>query len=228
MKTSVVKEVTINGKIHNDKRNVINLYRKRAKRYDFTANLYYLVGFRLQTYRKKAVQALNLQRGDTVVEIGCGTGLNFPLLRQAVGPEGKIIGTDVTDAMLAQAQKRVAENGWSNVELLQGDAATFQFPAGVGGIISTFAITFVPEFDQVIQNGSEALATGGRWVILDIKLPSSWLAQLAPWLVFLTKPFGVSMELAERHPWESINRHLKNTSLTEIYGGFIYIATGER
>ena len=213
---------------HLGKREVINLYRKRAKRYDFTANLYYLIGFRLQAYRKKAVQALNLQRGDTVVEIGCGTGLNFPLLRKVVGPEGKIIGTDVTDAMLAQAQGRVEENGWVNVELVQADAASFDFPAGVNGIISTFALTLVPEFDRVIQNGSEALAAGGRWVILDLKLPSSWLARLAPWLVFLTKPYGVSLELAKRHPWESINKHLKNTSLTELYGGFVFIATGER
>ncbi len=183
-----------------DKRDVINIYRKRAKRYNFTANLFYLIGFRLQAYRKKAVQALNLQRGDTVVEIGCGTGLNFPLLQQAVGPEGKIIGTDITDAMLAQAQERVEENGWSNVELVQTDAALFDFPTGVDGIISTFALTLVPEFDKVIQNGSEALAAGGRWVILDFKLPSSWLARLAPFLVFLTKPFGVSLELAMRHP----------------------------
>lgn len=218
----------MNSSIRNDKRDVINLYRKRAKRYDFTANLYYLTGFRLQVYRKKAVQALNLQRGDTVVEIGCGTGANFPLLQRAVGPEGKIIGTDITDAMLAQAQKRVEENDWSNVELVQADAASFHFPAGVGGIISTFAITLVPEFDQVIQNGSEALATGGHWVILDLKLPSSWLARLAPRLVFLTKPFGVSLELAKRHPWESIDKYLKNTSLTELYRGFVYIATGER
>ena len=218
----------MNESIRNDKIDMINLYRKRAKRYDFTANLYCLIGFRLQAYRKKAVQALNLQRGDTVVEIGCGTGLNFPLLRQAVGPEGKIIGTDATDAMLTQARKRVEENSWSNVDLLQCDAASFQFPAGVGGIISTYAISLVPEFDQVIQNGCQALSPGKRWVILDFKLPSSWLARLAPWLVFLAKPFGLSMELAARHPWESINKHLKNTSLTEIYGGLVYIATGER
>ncbi len=218
----------MNRSIRHDKRDMINLYRKRAKRYDFTANLYYLIGFRLQAYQKKAVQALNLQRGDTVVEIGCGTGLNFPLLRQTVGPEGKIIGTDITDAMLAQARKRVEENSWSNVELWQSDAASFQFPSGVGGIISTFAITLSPDFDEIIQNGSKALSPGGCWVILDFKLPSSWLSRLAPFLVFLTRPFGVSMELATRHPWESINRHLNNTSLTELYGGFVYIATGER
>jgi demethylmenaquinone methyltransferase/2-methoxy-6-polyprenyl-1,4-benzoquinol methylase len=57
---------------------VKDTYRKRAKNYDFAANLYYLMGFRINAYRKQAVKALQLQQGDTVVEIGCGTGLNFP------------------------------------------------------------------------------------------------------------------------------------------------------
>jgi demethylmenaquinone methyltransferase/2-methoxy-6-polyprenyl-1,4-benzoquinol methylase len=218
----------MNKPIRDDKGEVIDLYQKRAKRYDFTANLYYLFGFRLKAYRKRAVQALNLQCGDTVIEIGCGTGLNFPLLRQAVGPEGRIVGVDVTDAMLVQARKRVEENSWLNVELVQSDAASFQFPHGARGIISTFAITLSPDFDEIIQNGCKVLSPGGRWVILDFKLPSSWLSRLAPFLVFLTRPFGVSMELATRHPWESIDRYLNNTSLTELYGGFVYIATGDR
>ncbi len=107
---------------------VINIYRKRAKRYNITANLYYFIGLREWAYRKKAIDALNLQRGDTVVEIGCGTGLNFSLLQQAIGHDGKIIGVDLTDAMLAQARKRVEKKGWTNVELVLSDAASYKFP----------------------------------------------------------------------------------------------------
>ncbi len=206
----------------------VNLYRNRAKHYDFTANLYYVVGFREWAYRKRAVEALNLKRGDTVVEIGCGTGLNFSLLEQAVGPEGKIIGVDLTDSMLGQARKRVESNGWSNVELVHENAAAFQFPSGVDGIISTFAITLAPEFDRVIQNGCKALKVGKRWAILDFKMPSNWLALLAPLAILVTRPFGVTKELAERHPWESIERYLKNSTLMEFYGGFAYLSTGER
>ena len=113
------------------------LYRRRAGRYNVTANLYYLIGFREWAYRKKAVAALGLDNGDTVVEIGCGTGLNFPLLEQAVGPEGKIIGVDLTDRMLEQAGQRVKRNGWSNVELVHSDAASFNFPREVNGIMPT-------------------------------------------------------------------------------------------
>lgn len=209
------------------KNEVVNIYRKRAKRYDFTANLYYLMGFREWAYRRQAVAALDLRPGDKVVEIGCGTGLNFPLLQEAVGPEGRIIGVDLTDAMLAQARQRVADNGWSNVDLVLSDAAAFQFPAGIDGILSTFALTLAPEYDQVIRRGSQALAPGRRWVILDFKMPANWLANLAPLLAFLTSPFGVRLEMASRHPWESMERYLHNTRLSEHYGGFVYIAVGE-
>src|SRR5215813_11267280 len=67
---------------------VLATYRDRARHYDITANLYYLLGFRVQASRRRAVRALALRPGDTVVEIGCGTGLNFSLVEQVIGPEG--------------------------------------------------------------------------------------------------------------------------------------------
>ncbi len=206
-----------------------HLYRKRAGSYDLTANLYYLIGFREQAYRQEAVVSLGLEPGDTVVEIGCGTGLNFPLLQRAVGPTGRIIGVDLTEAMLEIAQERVKRQGWTNVELVHGDAAEFHFPEKVGGILSVFALTLVPEFDQVIRNGCLALTPGKRCVVLDFKLPSTPAAALfVPLLVFLTKPFGVRRELAERHPWEAIEKYLGNVTIIELYFGFAYIAVGEK
>jgi ubiquinone/menaquinone biosynthesis C-methylase UbiE len=204
------------------------LYRKRAGHYDYTANLYYLIGFREWKYRKMAVAALDLHPGDTVVEIGCGTGLNFPLLQAAVGPNGRIIGVDLTDAMLAQARKRVDHYGWANVELVQSDAAAFQFPVGTHGILSTFALTLVPEYDRVIQNGAKALAPGKRWVVLDLKVPSYLPARLGSLLVSMIRPFIVSDEYLTRRPWESVRKYLANVVLTELYFGFAYIAIGER
>lgn len=206
-----------------------DIYRKRAKRYDFTANLYYLIGFREWAVRKKAIKGLNLKPGDTVVEIGCGTGLNFSLLQESIGPGGKIIGVDLTDAMLAQARKRVADKGWSNVELVQSDAAEYRFPESVNSILSTFAITLAPEYDAIIHNGAQALALGGRWVVADFKMSDGWLARrFVPFLLLVTHPFGVRLEMADRHPWESIEKHLGNVSLKELFLGFAYIASGEK
>jgi demethylmenaquinone methyltransferase/2-methoxy-6-polyprenyl-1,4-benzoquinol methylase len=209
-----------------NKQEIVEVYRKRAKRYNFTAQLYYLLGFREWAYRKKAVQALALKGGDTVVEIGCGTGLNFGLLENEIGREGKIVGVDLTDAMLAGAQERIRRNGWSNVELVQSDAATFQFPQRADGIISTFALTHVAEYETVIRAGSEALRPGGRFVILDFKLPTNWISRLAPLLVLTVRPFGVTIDLAERHPWEASKKYFADVTVHQLYGGIAYIAVG--
>ncbi len=210
-----------------NKEEILTLYRKEAKNHDVSANLYYLLGFREHAYRKKAVTALNLHPGDTVVEIGCGTGLNFTLLQRNTSSTGKIIDLDLTDHMLDQARERVAREGWSNVDLIHMDAAKYQFPQNVNGILSTFAITFVPEYDRIIQNGAQALTPGGRFVILDLKLPENlpfWLIQLGVWL---TSPFGVTLEAGRQHPWESIEKYLTETSFSQFYLAFTFIWVGE-
>lgn len=73
-------------------------------------------------WRVRAVDALDLSRGDTVVELGCGTGANLQLLRERVGPSGRVVGIDLTPSMIAQARQRVERAGWDNVTLLRGDA----------------------------------------------------------------------------------------------------------
>jgi len=209
------------------KAELIELYRKRAPSYDFTANLYYLIGYREYAYRRRAVQALQLQPGDTVVDIACGTGLNFPLLEAAVGPAGRIVGVDLNDAMLAQAAKRVLREEWKNVELVHSDAAVFDFPTDIDCALSTFAITLVPEFDAIIQKGVAALKPGGRFAILDFKRPAwppLWLVKL---FVLATAPFGVSLELEDRHAWESLARRCEIFRLEELYLGFSYLAVGQ-
>ncbi len=211
---------------------IIEIYRNRARHYDITANLYYLLGFREWAYRRKAIQALQLRLGDTVVEVGCGTGLNFPLLEQVIGPEGRIIGIDLTDAMLAQAQHRVQVCSWRNVSLVQADAFSFQFPTGVNAILSTFALLIVPECAEVIAHGSTALSSGGHWVVLDLKLPETSPGWLTPVLLPLVRPFAVTEEVVARRPWDTVRAamqtHLTDCSWTDLFFGFAFLAAGMR
>lgn len=210
-----------------NKKSIEFLYQKRAKRYDISANIYYFLGIREFAYRKMAAQALNLKQGDTVVEIGCGTGLNFNFLRQKVGPEGKIIGVDLTPDMLSMADKRIKHKGWSNITLVRSDAAAYGFPGPIDGIISTFALTLVPEYDKVIQRGAAALSPGSRFVIVDFKKTDDWPMCLVKLFVIFTRPFGVSLDLADRHPWESVARHMALIEFKELYFGGIYLCIGE-
>ena len=75
--------------------------------------------------RRKAVRTMRLSRGDSVLEIGCGTGRNFAYLREAVGPEGRIFGVDISPGMLRQAERLREVNNWRNIALRECDAADY-------------------------------------------------------------------------------------------------------
>ncbi|HEY6480275.1 MAG TPA: methyltransferase domain-containing protein [Streptosporangiaceae bacterium] len=211
---------------------LIATYRKKAKHYDVTSRLYPAPGYPQRGQRLRVVQALGLRPGDSVVDMACGTGLNFSLLQEMIGPEGRIIGVDLTDAMLGQAQDRIAANGWRNVSLVQADAAEFDFPAEVDAILSTYALSQVPECGKVIAHGAAALTGGGRWAVLDLKVPGrtpQWLAQAGTAMV---RPFAGIEEWIMRRPWEAIRaavyEELADPSWTELFFGTAFLAAGTR
>jgi ubiquinone/menaquinone biosynthesis C-methylase UbiE len=220
------------SQIDSTREHLIETYRKKAKHYDITSRFYPVPGYPQRAQRLRAVQALGLRPGDSVVEIACGTGLNFSLIEQGIGPDGRIVGVDLTDAMLAQARRRIETNGWSNIILVQADAAEFDFPTEVDAILSTYALSQVPECGDVIAHGAAALSRGGRWVVLDLKVPDNaprWLAQVG---IALVRPFGSIDEWIARRPWEAIRAAMQDTladlSLTELFFGTAFLAAGSR
>ena len=202
------------------------MYQSGAKWYDFYVQLYRLLGFRIKSYRSRAVRLLRLQPGDCVVELGCGTGLNFSLIVEQIGSKGRLIGVDMTPEMLACARDKVERSGWKNVELVQSDIAEYDFPEGVNGVLSTCVFGYVAEYDRVIKAAAHALVPGGRLVILDGKQPERlpvWLFQLILWLA---RPFGATRDYFDRHTWESVERYFQETALEQTYGGMLYVSSG--
>jgi ubiquinone/menaquinone biosynthesis C-methylase UbiE len=215
-----------------NREHLLRTYRKKAKHYDLTCRLYPVPGYPQRAQRLRAVQALGLREGDKVIDIACGTGLNFPLIERAIGPGGQILGVDMTDAMLARARDRTEANGWSNVSLVQADAADFDFPAQVDAILSTYALSQVPECAQVIAHGAAALITGGRWVVLDLKLPDNTPVRLARLGSASVRPFASIDQWIMRRPWEAIRaamqHELTDLDWTELFHGTAFLAAGSR
>ena len=196
--------------------------------HDFVSNLACVIGFRDRAYRRRAVDLLGLAKGDLVVELGCGTGRKFPLLERAVGPGGAIVAVDLSEVMLARARKRVERHGWSNVELVHSDVATYEYPARVDAVLSTYTLAICPGYDRVIESAYGALKEGRRCVVLDQKLPTGPASRLVPLLDLLSRPLDYSGTIGERRLWESIGLHAGNVQVEEFYFGFIYLAVGEK
>ncbi len=220
------------SQVDRTREHLIEIYRKKAKHYDITSRLYPVPGYPERAQRVRAVRALGLRRGDRVVDVACGTGLNFALIEEAIGPEGQLVGVDLTDAMLARAQERIATHGWSNISLVHADAADFTFPTAVNAIVSTYALTQVPECGAVIAHGAESLSEGGRWVVLDLKIPANvprWLMRLGTGTV---RPFASIDQWIMRRPWEVIRaamrEELADPSWIELVFGTAFLASGSR
>ena len=108
------------------------------RRYDRLAPVYPLfeILFALPWgIRARAVRRLGLRPGDRVLEVGCGTGRNFPHLVPAVGGTGHVYGVDWSPGMLEIARKRCARNKWENVTLLLRHAVEYSLPETVNGVL---------------------------------------------------------------------------------------------
>lgn len=156
-------------------------YDRLARQYDLLNQIVFDRLLGLEVWRGRTVDTLLLREGQSVLDIGCGTGLNLPLLRAAVGATGRVVGLDYSEGMLAEARRRVEEAGWDNVELVQGDAALLD---GVGGpfdaVISTWALGIVDDLPSALRRAAEELLPGGHIAILDFHStrPTSAIARL--------------------------------------------------
>jgi len=153
-----------------------------TRRYDSIARAYstleplYLI---FPPARRRAVTALGLKPGDTVLEVGAGTGRNFPYLVEAVGPGGTVIGVDASPGMLAEARKLIERRGWSNVELLQQDATQLDVGRDVDGALFSLSYSAMPEPRPALARAWERLRPSARVVVLDAGLTQGGLWRFA-------------------------------------------------
>ncbi len=199
--------------------------------YDGIASSYYqslflfkVIGFRVQTYRRKAIQNLHLKTCDTVVDLGCGTGLNFHILHEKAGPEGTIIGVDLSARMLEQARKKIKQHNWQNVELIQSDMADFSLDKSHHGVLSTMATTMSADYDTITEKASKGLSPGSGFSNFELQASSKWPEWLIKLMVKILRRYGTRYIHTKRDPYRSLRLHFSKSEIQKYYFGSVCIA----
>jgi len=120
--------------------------------------------------RERAAAALDLSPGDTVVEMGCGTGANLPYLRERVGPEGTVVGVDFTGPVLDRARRLVERRGWENVRVVRGDAARPPVAEDVDGVLASFVVGMLADPVGAVDDWCDLVEPDAAVVLLDAAL----------------------------------------------------------
>jgi arsenite methyltransferase len=112
-----------------------------------------------------------LDRGERVLDLGCGAGTDTLVAAQMVGPEGRVTGLDMTPEMLDKARRAAAELGARNVVFVEGEAERLPFPdESFDAVISNGVIDLIPDKDAVFAQLQRVLRAGGRIQIADVTI----------------------------------------------------------
>jgi demethylmenaquinone methyltransferase/2-methoxy-6-polyprenyl-1,4-benzoquinol methylase len=196
----------------------IRQYREAAPGYDRHMRSY-------RRWQAKAVERLALRPGQTVIDVACGTGLLFDLLEAGVGPEGRIVGIDLSPDMLAQARARVAAHGWDNVTLIEAPVEEARIDVQADAALFSFTHD-VLQSPAAVDNVVAHLKPGARVASVGGKLGARWNVLVNLFVQRAARNYMTTFRGLDR-PWRELERHTGPLEHRDLALGGAYLAWGE-
>jgi S-adenosylmethionine-diacylgycerolhomoserine-N-methlytransferase len=117
--------------------------------------------------RDALLEDLRLSSGQTVVEIGCGTGRNLEGIVRRVGPEGKVFAVDCAASMVARSQDRIRKRKLSNVWIVDSEYGRAPVTARADVVLLSYSLSMIPTWEAVLNCALRELKPGGRIGVVD-------------------------------------------------------------
>jgi ubiquinone/menaquinone biosynthesis C-methylase UbiE len=119
-----------------------------------------------ERYGRRTVERLRLASGSTVLDVGCGTGASALPAAEKVAPDGRVIGVDLAEKLLALGRAKATHQGLQNIEFRVGDMENLGFPDDhFDAVVSVFSIFFVPNMERQIRELWRMVRPGGQIAI---------------------------------------------------------------
>jgi SAM-dependent methyltransferase len=192
-------------------------YRSQAGHYDQRTDAF-------RRWRELLVERLPITCGDTVLDVGCGTGLCLPLLQRKLGPTGAIVGIDASHQMLDIAARRCSENNWNNVRLVAAPVDTAPLDTMADAALFC-AVHDVMQSATALLNVVDHLRPGAAVAAAGGKQPGPWMWPLRPWVEVLHAPYITDFTGFDR-PWNRLATYVPDLQVHELAFGAGYIAVG--
>ena len=174
--------------------------------------------------RQRAVAALKLQPGETVLDAGCGTGYCFESIQRAIGPAGKLIGFEPSPQMLAQAERRVREHGWTNTSLQQAEGERAALPLTPDAVLFSYTHDMI-RASKTLEKLFGQCAPGARVAATGTKLFAAWFVPGNWWLRLRHRGYITDFDGLDA-PWSILAGYLDDFHLEAGALAQHYVATG--
>lgn len=174
--------------------------------------------------RRIAFAEFDLRPGDTVLDVGCGTGLSFPLIERSIGHSGRLIGVEPSSEMLRVAEQRVAAGGWKNVTVISASAQDAETDQLADALV-IFRVHEVLRSRPALEHLLQLTKPGARLLVVGVKWAPWWVAPVNLIIWRQTKSVTTTHEGFQR-PWDHLEDLVPNLTVRPVALGAQFIARG--